>query len=289
MNRLVYHIASGQSFFTGVLLLIIAVQLSRRTGNVYRRLWTISLLLGAIGIAVSATPLGIGWYAVATAITLAWLGFRIRNKDSVRLRQATVVIWALLVAIELPYHFLPHVTKAAARSVSVIGDSVTAGLGDNDPAIKWPTLLATEHAIQIQDLSHAGETAASAGKHLNDVDVAAPIVVLEIGGNDLLGSTTPAQFEQDLRNLLRRVTAAERQIVMLELPLPPFHNEYGRVQRNLAKEFRVALVPKRFFLAILAADGATLDSIHLAQDGHQRMAKMIWTVLQPAFTESTEH
>jgi len=101
-----------------------------------------------------------------------------------------------------------------------------------------------------------------------------------IGGNDVLGATTTAQFEQSLDALLIELEAPNRQLVMLELPLPPFYHEYGRIQRTLAKNHNVALVPKRVLLSIIAGSESTLDSIHLSQAGHQKMANVVWGFLK---------
>ena len=68
---------------------------------------------------------------------------------------------------------------------------------------------------------------------------------------------------------------------MFELPLPPFYHSYGMTQRRLAKKYEVALIPKRYFLSILAAGDATLDSIHLSQSGHQSMSDLVWRLSRP--------
>ena len=109
------------------------------------------------------------------------------------------------------------------------------------------------------------------------------LVMLEIGGNDLLGNTTPAAFESGLENLLRVVSRPGRVVVMFELPLPPSYNEYGRAQRRVARRHEVLLVPKRVMLSVLLQDGATLDTIHLSQGGHGRMAVAVWEIVRGAY------
>jgi acyl-CoA thioesterase-1 len=108
------------------------------------------------------------------------------------------------------------------------------------------------------------------------------LVLIEIGGNDLLGTTTSADFDRDLESLLQRVCIPGRTVLMFELPLPPLMNEYGRVQRRLAARYDVKLIPKRVLMSVLAADGNTLDSIHLSPAGHQRMADNVWSIIEPA-------
>ena len=46
---------------------------------------------------------------------------------------------------------------------------------------------------------------------------------------------------------------------------------------------RVSLVPKRVLLSILAAKDSTLDTIHLTQAGHHRMAACVWQLVSLAF------
>ncbi len=110
-------------------------------------------------------------------------------------------------------------------------------------------------------------------------------MLLEIGGNDLLGSPAGENFERDLQELLKRVCQPGRQVLMFELPLPPLHNEFGRVQRRLAAQCHVLLIPKRFLIDLLASEGTTLDSIHLSARGHQRMAALVWRIIRPAYPE----
>jgi acyl-CoA thioesterase-1 len=70
---------------------------------------------------------------------------------------------------------------------------------------------------------------------------------------------------------------------MFELPLPPLSNEFGRIQRSLAKKYNALLIPKRSFIEVLSADGATLDSIHLSPHGHAQMAALVWSLICGAY------
>jgi len=103
----------------------------------------------------------------------------------------------------------------------VIGDSVSAGMSDADKET-WPKLLARQHDIDVRDFSKMGATVGSARKQAAQIGDCAGLVLLEIGGNDLLGSTTADQFEERLDQLLRDVCRADRPVVMVELPLPPW-------------------------------------------------------------------
>ena len=288
MNWLVYHIASGHAFFSGVALIIVAGLASIRSTPIAKRLTVMAFLIGAIGIAISSTAIPYWYYGIATVATIVWLISGYLERWHRWGPIAVIGAWAIAATIELPYHITPSLAPASSRSMTVIGDSVTAGMGASDKSVRWPTLLAKEHNLNIQDISHPGETAASALKRAQSQQIVSSVVILEIGGNDLLGDTTSAEFSRDLDALLTYVRAPGRQVIMFELPLPPFRNEYGRIQRSLARKHCVALVPKRVFLSILAVNGSTVDTIHLTQAGHHRMAATVWNLVRSVFPAIAE-
>lgn len=288
MNWLVYHIASGHAFFSGVALITVAALAATRSTPISKRLTVLAFLIGAIAIAISSNPIPYWYYGIAIAITIAWLISAHLENWRRWTRTSVIVAWTIAAAVELSYHITPSLVAASSRSLTVIGDSVTAGMGASDKSVRWPTLLAKEHNVNIQDISHPGETAASALKRAKSRQIVSPVVILEIGGNDLLGDTTSAQFSRDLDALLAYASVRGRQVIMFELPLPPFRNEYGRIQRSLARKHDVALVPKRVFLSILAANDSTVDTIHLTQAGHCRMAATVWNLVRSAFPAIAE-
>lgn len=278
IHWLVFHIAGGHAFFSGAALMIAAAVASRSTRPILKRMAVLAIV-GIIAVAVSSTALPIWGYPVLGATLIAWMLVGYRQKH----RWATIVMigsWLLAVASELPYHITPTLEPASDRSLTVIGDSVAAGIDDSTT---WPRLLAVEHELQVQDLSHVGETTASALKRVSEQEIFSSVVLVEIGGNDLLGPTTSAQFASNLDALLNRLSAPDRQIIMFELPLPPFQHAYGYAQRRIAAKHNVKLIPKRVFLSVIAGGDSTLDSIHLSQAGHQHMADRVWEILQGAF------
>jgi acyl-CoA thioesterase-1 len=191
-------------------------------------------------------------------------------------------VWALGIAMELPYHLAPSVPSLGDPPVYVLGDSLSAGMG-GEPAT-WPRLLARRHGVDVRDLSLAGATVATAGRdQAGRVTEGGALVLAEIGGNDILGETTPDAFERSLDTLLSRLRSDGRTVIMLELPLPPFYNRYGSAQRRLARRHRTLLVPMRVLLGVLTTEGATLDSVHLSRSGHALMAERMWGLIRHAF------
>ncbi len=283
MNPVVVHIVSGHAFFTGVALVVIAAIASTPGRPIAKRMAVLASFVGLLAIVISSTPIPYWYCAIAAVGTVVWIASLVQRRFWSRAPMVLAGVWLGAALLELPYHFTPRLQVAVDRSVTVFGDSVTAGIGDDETSETWPRILARMHQLKVQDLSHVGETAASALERARAHQIESSVVVIEIGGNDLLGSTTAAEFARDLEALLTYVESPNRQVVMFELPLPPFYHAYGRVQRRLAAKHHVALVPKHVFLSVLAASGSTLDSIHLSQSGHQLMADRVWRILQPAF------
>ncbi len=283
MNWLVYHIASGHSFFTGILLIVCAVFASTQTRPMFRRVTTLAFLAGTIAVALSSTAIPYWHYAIATLATAVWIASHYKKAWRRWSPHVAIGAWIIAALIEVPYHITPSLAPASDRGISIIGDSVTAGIGGDENSETWPSILARDHQLHVQDISHMGETAASALKRAKSRQISSSVVIVEIGGNDILGSTTSEQFANDLEELLACLAVPGRQVVMFELPLPPFSHEYGRVQRAVAARHNVRLIPKRVFLSVIAGSESTLDTIHLSQSGHQLMADTVWRVLQSAF------
>ena len=282
MNWVVFQIASGRVFFVAVALLVAAVGLRSSAAPRPRRGATWCLLMGLIGLSVSAAPLPIWAYAVILlSIVVGWWA----NRFGANAATATAISALALLGVglhEVRYQIMPVLTAVHGRQIAVIGDSITAGHGESDLTRKWPAVLRDRHGIAVEDFSKAGATAASAAKGLEQESIAASVVIVEIGGNDFLGGGSVEDFEAGLEALLKAVCEPGRQVVMFELPIPPLFEGFGRVQRDLASRHGVALIPKRILLSVIEAADATVDSLHLTQQGQDEMAAVVWALLEPA-------
>ena len=243
--------------------------------------------LGLLLIALSATPLPYLAYVALGVVSILWLFAERSERDRWRtarrpLRHIVLGTWLAAVGFEVPYWLPPHLPASGRPTLYVIGDSVSAGLSDSD-ANTWPKVLARTHDIDVADFSQMGAKAASALKQAQRLPESGGLVLLEIGGNDLLGGTSSERFERDLDALMMRTCAADRVTLMFELPLPPFSNEFGRIQRQLAAKYGVRLIPKRVFAAVLTGDKMTVDGVHLSRAGHERMAEIVWETIRGAY------
>jgi acyl-CoA thioesterase-1 len=182
------------------------------------------------------------------------------------------------VSIELRYSLKPAMPNQLYEKLYIIGDSVTAGIGNKDE-VTWPGIIQKKVKADIIDLAQSGATVATVLRQAEQIDTKNALVLCEIGGNDLFGPTPYSEFRSNLNLILQRVKKNGNTVVMLELPLLPWQIEYGRIQRQLANEFNVILIPKRFFAAVLSQEQASSDLAHLTYKGHQLMAEQIWSLI----------
>lgn len=273
------QLANGNAFFLGGLLLV-AVAVWSIFHPRLNALWRVACLLGIGFVAVSSTPLPHFLYAIWAVVVV---GFVCATRFSERrFRRATALALILLTGIATAME-APHLAESGIvidprDTIYVIGDSITAGVSDRERDKTWPALL-QKGGLQIVDLSQAGATLASALKgqqpSIPSGNPAHSAVILEIGGNDLLSEVGAARFRSELNQLLMAIRPKAHSIVMLELPLFPFHNDHGSAQRSLAKEYHVSLIPKRRFADVIGARDATLDGLHLSASGQILMAELV--------------
>jgi acyl-CoA thioesterase-1 len=278
VSFLIHYFVDGTAFFAGAAMLLLLPLLPSAGKTWKARIVRVIAALGAAIVVLSGTPLPYWFYGVWAAAILACEVARRRVwklPPSVALagRMAAASLTLAAGAMELPWQRAPSITLAPSQTVYVIGDSISAGL---DPARKgaWPELLGRRIEARVVNLAQAGAKVSGAVAQAAGVQEADAIVLVEIGGNDLM--LTPAgAFAADLENLLRLVGGPQRRVFMIEVPSMPFGNQYGLAQRRLARKYGVTMIPRWLLVNVWATPGATLDGIHLSPAGHQQLATAI--------------
>lgn len=290
MNPLVFHIVSGDAFVTGNVLLVLAAASFWWKQSIVNRFSVFAAFIGMLLIVLSAAPFTIVYYALLglLVIALIWANSHKNSRRvALRLTCAIVLFAGFGVTSDLVARMPVQFDRLVPRHLTIFGDSVTAGMGENE-AVTWPNLLASQHQIEIDDRARMGATVGSQLRELDIETIKPGVILIELGGNDIFGATTPEQFHGQLDDLLSRLSLTGQPIVMLELPLPPTFNRFGLSQHELTGKHRIHLVHKQLFASILAGNGATLDSIHLSQQGHDLMAEKIWKTIAGAFESATQ-
>jgi acyl-CoA thioesterase I len=286
MNPIILYMADGKSFFIGLALAGLGVAcLLRFQARFVRPVSTIAVLVGMALVLISSTPQPLWSYILWFASAGVCLLVGNSNKAPRKLRTNSAILMLLLTCgllwAEAAYLRRPKVAIPAGKTVYVLGDSLSAGMGTDDRC--WPAVLAQISGLPVVNLAEPGATVQSALRQAERVAEPGSIVIVEIGGNDLLGGTEAAVFRARLDTLIAKLRSDQDTIVMLELPLFPFKNAYGAAQREVAARYGVTLVPKRFLTRVLGLKDATLDGLHLSQKGHDALAAEMAGILKDHF------
>jgi lysophospholipase L1-like esterase len=135
--------------------------------------------------------------------------------------------------------------------------------------------------LEVHKLARAGAGVSDGVHQAEGIGRKGQCVFVELGGNDLLGSTRASDYAQGLERLLASLRADGHQVVMFEIPLVPFCNGFGRVQRVLAGRYEAQLIPKRILTRVMGMPGATSDGLHLSAKGHRALAQSILGMMTP--------
>ncbi len=163
-----------------------------------------------------------------------------------------------------------------------LGDSIAAGL-HLPRAEAFPDVLQAELAregrpFQLVNAGVSGDTVAGGATRLDWMLKQDPdAIVVELGVNDGLRGVPVAAIEWDLRELLERIQAADVEMLMLGMRVPPNYGEpysesFADMFCRLGEELGVPCVP--FFMEGVAghADLNLEDGIHPTREGHLILA-----------------
>ena len=179
----------------------------------------------------------------------------------------------------------PAASQARPVKLLVFGDSLAAGYGlpmaDGFQAQLAAALRADGRDVTIQDGGVSGDTTAGGRSRLDWALADGPDAVLvELGGNDGLRASPPADMEANLRAILDTLAAHHLPALLSGMEAPPnlgaaYGTQFRAVFARLGR--RPGLVFDPFFLAGVAADPALnqVDGIHPNATGVKRVVARI--------------
>jgi acyl-CoA thioesterase I len=281
MNPVALYFASGDSLYFGSLLLVLAIVASPQLKSRWMLLARSIASWFALALMVMASPpfMWIVDVLFLTAFSVWFIASNIAKPSETwaRLQSSAAMVLLLLVlalsASELAHRKMPLITGPPSDHLAVIGDSISSGIDFRSPA--WPPVFQQMTGVQVKNLSRPGAGVVDGRAMADKITPDDRIVLIEIGGNDLLSGTPSVEFCRNLDLLLSKLTAPGRKIVMFELPLLPNMVAYGRIQRRLASKYGVGLIPKHYFVEVIGGSNATLDGLHLSQNGARQMASLV--------------
>jgi len=181
---------------------------------------------------------------------------------------------------------------AAEKSILVLGDSVSAAYGLAQ-ARGWVALLGERLKRERPDYSVvnasiSGETTGGGAARLRAaLDRHRPaVVIIELGGNDGLRGLPVAQMKKNLAAMIEQSQKAGARVLLVGMRVPPnygpeYGGEFAAAFGELAKRYRVALVPFPFEGFDEKPGLFQPDRIHPTEAAQPLMLEQIWKKLRP--------
>src|SRR5579864_2539453 len=174
----------------------------------------------------------------------------------------------------------PPNLDSPGTAVVCLGDSITAGVGATD-GHGYPEVLAARLGVAVINDGVPGDTAADGLARLPQVLAQDPwLVIVELGGNDILRQVPAASTEEALDGIVRQLLAARVLPVLVAVAGPFGGGSHGEIYARLGKRYRVPVVEdvlrRNLFDPRLKA-----DEVHPNDLGHARLAEAVAEAVAP--------
>jgi acyl-CoA thioesterase-1 len=165
------------------------------------------------------------------------------------------------------------------RTIVCFGDSITAGVGAG-AGEGYPDRLAARLGVEVVNAGVPGDTSSDGLARLDGVLAQNPwLVIVELGGNDLLRQVPMERTEKAMRQILDRLIASRVVPVLVEIH-GPFGGRYRDLFERLEEDYEVPLVEDAL-PDILADPRLKADSIHPNAAGYARLAEAVADEVAP--------
>jgi acyl-CoA thioesterase-1 len=177
-------------------------------------------------------------------------------------------------------------------AVVFLGDSLTAGQGverqESYPALLESRMRAEGLSFPVVNAGISGDATDQALARLDPI-LRQPVAVLfvALGVNDAIRfHRPPPEIRSNLARIIDQSQRAGARVVLAGMKLPlkfsaEYREEFEEIYPSLAHDYRLPLVP--FLLEGVGGNPALNqgDGLHPTAAGYQRVAALIWPVLQP--------
>ena len=181
---------------------------------------------------------------------------------------------------------------AMAKSIVVLGDSISAGYGievdQGWVALLQKKLVKSNSDYKIINESISGDTTAGGLARIDRILAAQKpaILLIQLGANDGLRGLSPVQMKDNLAEMTRRAQKTGAKVMFLGMKIPPNYGKryvdmFYNVYPQLAKELDIPFVP--FILEDVALDKNLMqaDGLHPNANAQPIVADKIESYLFP--------
>jgi acyl-CoA thioesterase-1 len=186
------------------------------------------------------------------------------------------------------------------KNILAFGDSLFAGY-NVDAADSYPAKLQNALRVkginaQVSNAGVSGDTSAAGLQRfeftLNGQDKTPDLLILELGGNDLLRGIEPDETRKNLSTMIEAAQARGIEVLLMGMRAPPnygpeYQADFDSIYADLADKFGVALIP--FWVEPVAARPELIqpDRIHPTADGIELLVSETLDEVIAAIPEKT--
>ncbi len=180
---------------------------------------------------------------------------------------------------------------AGARTILVLGDSVSAGYGikveEGWVALLQQRLRQQGYGYRVVNASVSGETTTGGLTRLpRALEIHKPaVVILELGGNDGLRGLPLATTRSNLERMIELSRRAGARVVLVGMKIPPnyglrYTQGFEQIFSDLAHQYRLPLVPFLLDKVALTPGMMQDDGLHPTASGQPVMLDNVWPTLR---------
>jgi acyl-CoA hydrolase len=180
---------------------------------------------------------------------------------------------------------LPPNIDSRGTTIVCLGDSITAGVGAGE-APTYPDGLAARLGADVVNAGVPGDTAEAALARLPAALAEDPwLVIVEVGGNDMLRRVPRQRTEAALRGLVEGVLAAGAVPMLVEIHAP--FGGLGDLFAQVADDYDVPVV-EDVLPEILRDPALKSDEIHPNAAGYAQLAAAVAEEVEPLLAARRE-
>jgi lysophospholipase L1-like esterase len=192
-------------------------------------------------------------------------------------------IVALLVLFLAACDRAPTLPKLNSHDVIVaFGDSLTHGTGASSDTA-YPAVLAALTGRTVINAGVPGDTTSTGLQRLPEVlaEHRPRLVLLCLGGNDMLRKQPEAATENNLRLLVQTIRASGAEVVLIGVPEPKLFGGAPEFYERVAEDMRLPLEDDAFN-DVLKDNSLKADPIHANAAGYRVVAERLAEFLREA-------
>ncbi|MBN8764206.1 MAG: arylesterase [Thiobacillus sp. 63-78] len=177
----------------------------------------------------------------------------------------------------------PTLSRLSPHDVILaFGDSLTHGTGASEDTA-YPAVLASLTGRTVINAGVPGDTTTSALRRLPEVlaEYRPRLVLLCLGGNDMLGKQPESTTENNLRLLIQTIRASGAEVVLIGVPEPKLFGGAPDFYARVARDMRLPLEDE-VFNEVLKDNRLKSDPIHANAAGYRVVAERLAEFLRKA-------